>query len=199
MKTIRLAAPADAAAVAGIYAPYCEESAVSFEEVAPSTEEMTRRIAVTGAVRPWLVLEVDGVVVGYAYASAHHERAAYRWAVSTAIYVRPSHHRRGVGRALYTTLFEVLRHLGYYQASAGIALPNRASVALHEAVGFKPVGVYRCIGYKLGRWYDVAWYQTALQTAADRPTEPRSIAALHGTAEWHDAVARGLSHYVDRP
>jgi L-amino acid N-acyltransferase YncA len=162
MITLRRATQADAGAIAAIYAPYCEGSAVSFEEVAPSNDEMAQRIAKVGAERPWLVLEVDGVVVGYAYASAHNERAAYRWSVSTAVYVSASHHRRGVGRALYETLFELLRHLGYYQVTAGITLPNPASVALHEAVGFKLVGVYRDIGYKLGCWHDVAWYQTAL-------------------------------------
>jgi L-amino acid N-acyltransferase YncA len=199
MTNIRLATQDDAAAVAAIYAPYCEGSAVSFEEVAPSTDEMARRIARIVAHWPWLVLEVDGGVVGYAYVSPHNERAAYRWSVSSAVYVSASHHKRGMGRALYETLFELLRHLGYYQVSAGITLPNPASVALHEAVGFK-----------LGSWRDVAWYQTALHSRGDPrgshnrvepqtgPLEPRSIQALVGTAEWHDAVTRGLARYVDR-
>ena len=110
-------------------------------------DEMARRISAIGTTKPWIVLEDGQHVIGYAYASAHNERAAYRWSVSTAIYVAHEHHRRGAGRALYTTLFAVLRALGYFQATAGITLPNPASVALHAAFGFAPVGVYRRIGY----------------------------------------------------
>ena len=116
-------------------------------------------------------------IVGYAYASAHHERAAYRWSVSTAIYVSRDHHRRGAGRALYTTLFALLRALGYRQATAGITLPNPASVGLHEAFGFAPVGVYRQIGYKMGEWHDVGWYQAEIQPAAVRARRSRSRCA----------------------
>jgi phosphinothricin acetyltransferase len=192
-----MATPGDAAAVAAIYAPYCEGSAVSFEQVAPTPQEMAGRIATVNAHRPWIVLEDDGAVAGYAYATPHNERWAYRWSVNTAIYIARSHHRRGAGRALYATLFELLRNLGYYRAVAGITLPNSASVGLHEAMGFELVGVYRDIGYKLGAWRDVAWYQASLQPIALEPLQPRAIATLHGTAEWDDAVRRGVAHYVD--
>jgi phosphinothricin acetyltransferase len=193
MPTIRLANEADAFSVAAIYAPYCNETVISFEDVAPTADEMERRIRTMGAARPWIVLEDEGAVVGYAYASAHNERAAYRWSVSTAVYVTRSQHRRGAGRALYTTLFEVLRHLGYYTATAGITLPNPASIALHEAFGFALVGVYRGIGHKMGGWHDVAWYQAPLQAMPERPADPRSVSALHGSQVWHDAIARGLA------
>jgi len=195
--TIRLADEEDAVAIAAIYAPYCKTSAVSFEMVAPSPDEMARRIRTVSAERPWLVLEDERAVVGYAYASSHHERAAYQWSVSTAIYVSGTHQRRGVGRALYTTLFELLRSLGYFKATAGITLPNAASVGLHEAFGFTPVGVYRGIGYKLGVWHDVAWYEAEVQPVAENPAPPRSIASLKGAPEWTAAVAKGLVHYVD--
>ena len=195
--TIRLATAGDAAAIAAIYSPYCEASAVSFETVAPTPDEMAKRINAIGAERPWLVLEDGNVIVAYAYAAPHHERAAYRWAVSTAIYVSSAHRRRGAGRALYTALFELLRHLGYFKATAAITLPNPASVGLHEAFGFTPVGVYRGIGYKLGVWHDVAWYEADVQPVADSPPPPRSIAALKGTPEWNAAVRKGLVHYVD--
>ena len=195
MPIIRLAHEADAPSVAAIYAPYCTDTAISFEEAAPTADIMAQRIGTVGAVRPWIVLEDDGAVIGYAYASPHHDRAAYRWSVSTAIYISRTHHRRGVGRALYTTLFELLRHLGYYTATAGIALPNPASVRLHEAFGFALVGVYRDIGHKMGAWHDVAWYQTSLQPAPAQPAEPRAIGALHGSPEWHDAVGRGLARW----
>jgi L-amino acid N-acyltransferase YncA len=222
MATIRLATASDAAAIAEIYAPYCEATVISFEETAPSSGEMARRIATIGATRPWIVLEEsacgpsqarsgrasasgggapralgnDGRVVGYAYASTHHDRAAYRWSVSTAIYIGRDHHRRGAGRALYTTLFALLRALGYRQATAGITLPNPASVGLHAAFGFVPVGVYRQIGYKMGGWRDVGWFQAEIQPGSDPPADPRAIRELADTPEWHDAVKRGLHLYV---
>ena len=198
MPTIRLARDADAPSVAGIYAPYCNETVISFEEAGPTSDEMARRIGRTGRTHPWIVLEDAGAIVGYAYASPHHERAAYRWSVSTAIYIGRGLHRRGAGRALYTTLFELLRHLGYYTATAGITLPNAASVGLHEAFGFTLVGVYRDIGHKMGAWHDVAWYQTTVQPALAQPSDPRPIGAIHGSPSWHDAVARGVALYAER-
>lgn len=196
---IRIATAQDAADVAAIYAPYCEASAVSFELVAPSPDEMAKRIRTVSTERPWLVLEDESVVVGYAYASPHHERAAYQWSVSTAIYVSSAHQRRGAGRALYTTLFEVLRYLGYFRATAGITLPNPASVGLHEAFGFARVGVYREIGHKLGAWHDVAWFEAEVQPLTQNPAPPRSIAVLRDAPEWNAAVTKGLAVYVDRP
>ena len=96
---------------------------------------------------------------------------------------------------MYTTLFALLHALGYRQATAGITLPNDASVGLHAAFGFAPVGVYRRIGYKMGGWHDVGWYQAEIQPASDRPAEPRSVREIVDTAEWHEAVARGLAYY----
>jgi phosphinothricin acetyltransferase len=195
MPAIRRATTADAVDIAAIYAPYCETTVISFEEAAPDADEMARRVAAIGSTRPWIVLEDEGVVIGYAYASAHHERAAYRWAVSTAIYVNRGHHRRGAGRALYTTLFALLRALGYRQATAGITLPNPASVALHAAFGFAPVGVYRQIGYKMGGWHDVGWYQVEIQPMSAQPQEPRSIQALSDTGVWEECVRQGVTLY----
>jgi phosphinothricin acetyltransferase len=195
MPTIRLAREADAPAIAAIYGPYCSDTVISFEDSAPTAEEMARRIRTIGATRPWIVLEAGDDVVGYAYASSHHERSAYRWSVSSAIYVDRAYHRRGAGRALYTTLFELLRHLGYFTATAGITLPNPASVGLHEAFGFALVGVYRHIGHKMGEWHDVAWYQRVIQRAMANPLEPRPLKTIDGTPEWHDAVAQGLALY----
>ncbi len=196
MPTIRLATDADAPAIAAIYAPYCSSSVITFEESAPTSDEMAQRIRTIGATRPWIVLEEAAGLVGYAYASRHHERAAYRWSVSTAIYVGAAYQRRGAGRALYTTLFDLLRRLGYHTATAGITLPNASSVGLHEAFGFALVGVYRGIGYKLGAWHDVAWYQATIQPPLSRPGEPRSIAEIQASPDWHAAIARGLSCYA---
>jgi L-amino acid N-acyltransferase YncA len=175
---IRLATEHDAAAIAAIYAPFCESAVVSFEYAAPSIEEMANRIRTITAQWPWLVLEDGGAVAGYAYASRHRERAAYAWVVDTAVYVGEANRGRGVGRALYTALFEILKSQGYFKACAGISLPNPASVGLHEAVGFTLVGVYRGIGYKHGGWHDVAWYEASLQPERIDPPPPRSISAL---------------------
>ena len=156
---VRVATEHDAAAVAGIYAPYVRETAISFEEIPPSPSEMGGRIRKTLSTHPFLVFEDAGAVVAYAYASAHRERAAYRWSVDVAIYAMPEVHRRGVGRALYSRLLELLGRQGFHSAYAGITLPNQNSVGLHEAMGFEHVGSYAEVGFKLGSWRDVGWWQ----------------------------------------
>src|SRR5690348_11945801 len=159
--SIRAADPErDAAACAAIYAPHVTDGYASFEEVAPDAAETARRIA---AAHVWLVAELDGAVVGFASASEHRSRAAYRWAADVTVYVAPPAARRGVGRALYEALLARLRSQGFRSACAGIALPNDASVALHEALGFERVGIYRNIGYKAGAWRDVGWWQLQLE------------------------------------
>ena len=190
---IRMATPDDAAAMVSIYGPYCDSTAVSFENVAPSTEEMAQRIRTTTAQFPWLVLDVDGEVAGYAYASRHAARAAYGWSVDTAVYVASNHHRRGIARALYATLFPLLRLQGYFNAYAGIALPNPASVGLHQAEGFTLVGVYDNVGYKLAAWHAVAWYHLVLQAPRPEPESPRDVTAFVGTSQWQQAIERGLA------
>lgn len=175
---IRLATENDAGAIAAIYAPFCDANAVSFETAAPSEREMANRIRTITEQWPWLVLDDHGVLAGYAYAGRHRDRAAYQWAVDTAVYVGERYCGRGVGRALYTALFELLRSHGYFKACAGITLPNPASVGLHEAVGFKLVGVYGGIGYKLGAWHDVAWYELELQAERGNPPPPRRISGV---------------------
>jgi phosphinothricin acetyltransferase len=172
----------DAAACAAIYAPFVTDGAASFEEIAPTPAQFAARIARMTRTHPWLVLEDAGRVVGYAYASEHHARAAYRWAADVAVYVDPGHHGRGAGRRLYAALLELLRRQGLRIACAGIALPNDASVALHRAVGFEPVGTYPAIGWKAGAWRDVAWWQLQLAPGerddAGPPAEPGPPARL---------------------
>jgi L-amino acid N-acyltransferase YncA len=175
---IRLATTGDGAAIARIYAPFCEATAVSFEYLAPSPDEMAGRIAATTAVYPWLVFLDDETVAGYAYASRHRDRAAYAWSVDTAVYVDADHQRRGVGGALYRRLFDLLRLQGFVHIYAGVTLPNPASLRLHESAGFTPVGVYRRVGYKLGAWHDVAWFQADLQPEPIDPAPPQSVSAL---------------------
>lgn len=173
---IRTATPQDAAAVQAIYAPVVLHTPISFEVEPPTVAEMAQRIAATVARYPWLVGEDDaGHINGYVYASQHRERAAYRWAVDVTAYVREDCRGQKVGQRLYRRLLEELGALGYHQACAGITLPNAASVALHESVGFRPVGVYRDIGFKFGAWRDVGWWQCEVRPplAGAEPAEPR--------------------------
>jgi phosphinothricin acetyltransferase len=173
--TLRHAEPErDAAACAAIYAPYVADSPTSFEDAPPTPAEFRARIAETSRTHPWIVLQGDDQVIGYAYASPHHPRAAYRWAASVAVYIDAGHHRRGAGRALYDALLDLLRRQRLWVAVAGITLPNDASVGLHRAVGFEQVGVYRDIGWKAGAWRDVSWWQLRLRSphADGRPPEP---------------------------
>lgn len=165
--TLRPATPADAAALVAIYAPIVRGTAISFELEPPDAAQMAQRIARTLASLPWLVaVDAAGSVAGYAYASPHRERPAYRWSVDVSTYVHPEHRRLGIGRALYGALLADLHRRGYWQAFAGIALPNPASIALHESSGFVHIGTYRNVGFKLGSWHDVGWWQRPLRTPA---------------------------------
>ncbi len=159
---IRDATPADGAALAVLYAPFVTDSWVSFETQAPDAAEMAARILSHGSSHGWLVAEIDGGIAGYAYASPHRARAAYSTSADIAIYVAPGAQGKGVGRALYTALFDRLRAKSIHAVFAGIALPNPASIALHEAMGMVPVGIYREVGWKLGGWRDVGWWQRLL-------------------------------------
>jgi len=189
--TFRLAIPDDAEQIATIYAPYCL-TPISFETAPPSIEEIRKRIIKVGEHYPWLVCEIHGKIRGYVYATAHRERAAYRWSVDVSAYVHSQHHRLGLGRALYTSLFRILVLQGYVNAYAGVTLPNRASVGLHEAMGFQPVGVYQQVGYKYGVWHDVGWFQLMLQPRPAQPRSPLSIREVQTSAEWSTAVNAGL-------
>jgi L-amino acid N-acyltransferase YncA len=155
--SIRSARAADAPALLAIYRPYVETTAVSFETVVPSTEEFTRRIV--SAVDGWscLLAEIDGKCIGYAYGSTHRARQAYHWSVETSAYVHADHHRQGIARALYAELLAQLQHRGFANAYAGITLPNAASIAFHQSLGFEPIGVFPRVGRKFGSWHDVAW------------------------------------------
>lgn len=193
--TLRLARAADAAQIAGIYAPLVRDTAVTFEADAPSASEMAQRIADTSLRFAWLVV-YDDELRGFAYAGMHRKRAAYRWAADVSVYVADDARRSGVGRGLYTTLLELLAAQGYANAFAGIALPNDASVGLHEAFGFTPIGVYRSVGYKLGTWWDVGWWQRQLPAIETEPPPPTRLPELDaGVVE--QALADGQAHLGD--
>jgi phosphinothricin acetyltransferase len=186
---IRLATAADAEAIADIYRPIVSATAISFEVDPPDAREMERRIRETLAFAPWLVdAGEDGSVRGYGYAARHRERAAYRWSADASVYVHAGQRRKGVGRSLYTALFALLRLQGFYAAHAGITLPNDASVGLHEALGFRPVGVYRAVGYKLDAWWDVGWWQLELRERIAEPSPLRSMAEVCRDPRWSSVL-----------
>jgi L-amino acid N-acyltransferase YncA len=176
---IRLARIDDARVVQTIYAPFVERTSISFETITPTIEEMQQRIEHTLKTYPWLVYETThGIVAGYAYASQHRSRAAYQWSVDVSVYIDEQYQRQGIGRKLYTVLFEILRKQGFYNTYGGITLPNPASVALHEAMGMSSVGIYRQAGYKQGAWHDVGWWQGLLQPYHPDPLPPRNLALM---------------------
>jgi L-amino acid N-acyltransferase YncA len=166
---VRGATAADAASCAAIYAPYVTDTAISFETVPPDAEEMAARIAASARSHAWLVLEDDGRIAGYAYGSPFKSRAAYRRSCEVSVYVELGRRRTGAGRILYDALFARLAERGFRTAVAGMTLPNDASAGLHRAMGFEPVGTFHGIGWKHGRWHDVAWTQRplVLDTALD--------------------------------
>ena len=167
---IRDADAADADRCAAFYAPYVRDTAISFESEPPSAAEMATRIADAQRAHAWLVLEADDRVIGYAYGGPFMARAAYQWSTGVSVYLDPARHRTGGGRALYEALLERLAARGHRTALAGIALPNDASVGLHRALGFELAGTYRRVGWKLGRWHDVGWWQ--LDLGPDDGSEP---------------------------
>jgi phosphinothricin acetyltransferase len=191
MSMIRLAVPEDGARLAEIYAPAVTGSGISFELQAPDATEMARRIGYVTTRTPWLVCERSGVVAGYAYASRHRDRAAYDWSVEVSAYVDAEHHRAGVARALYTSLLAALAVQGFHNAYAGVALPNDASIAFHTALGFTLVGTYRRVGYKLGCWRDVSWFERTILPHAAEPRPPRLLPDVRDDAAFIAALSVG--------
>ncbi|HYD38135.1 MAG TPA: GNAT family N-acetyltransferase [Allosphingosinicella sp.] len=169
---LRAATPGDVAAIADIYRPYVEASAVSFETAAPDADAFRTRIE-AGGLYPWIVAEeAGGAILGYAYAARFRDRPAYRFTVETSVYLRRDSRGRGLGEALCAPLLASLEAQGFTQAIAAITLPNDASVRLHERLGYAPAGVYRRVGWKLGAWHDVGLWQRPLAPAATPPAEP---------------------------
>ena len=156
---IRQATPGDAAAMLEIYRPIVEDTAISFELAVPTVDDFASRIEKYLATHEWLVAEIDGEVAGYAYASSHRARAAYRFSAEVSVYVHPQYQGQGLGKKLYTALFDSIRERGFHYAYGGITLPNDASVALHKACGFSEIGTFSEVGFKYDSWHDVSWWQ----------------------------------------
>ncbi|EIM02840.1 N-acetyltransferase family protein [Rhodanobacter denitrificans] len=182
---IRTARDEDAAAIHAIYAPSVSAGVATFETELPGVETMRERLRARLQHYPWLVWEDAGEVLAYAYAGRFRERAAYDWIAETSIYVRHDAQRRGIARRLYGALLEVMRLQGITQAVGVITLPGTASVAMHEAMGFAPAGVWRQCGYKLGQWWDVGVWQKELQPAATPPQPVTPFQALADTPALH--------------
>jgi phosphinothricin acetyltransferase len=180
---LRVARGEDADALAVIYAPIVRDTAISFELAPPDADEMRRRTTATLATHPWLVAEDADGVAGYAYASAHRVRGAYRFSLDVSVYTAERARRRGIGAALYTALLGIASAQGFHRAYAGITLPNPASAALHERLGFAFLGAYREVGFKLGVWHDVGWWERPFPSEPGTPREPHAFAAWRESAQ----------------
>lgn len=195
---LRLATEDDAASCLAIYGPVVENTAISFELEPPSLEEMRRRIRATVERTPWLVAGGEAATWGYAYAGPFRARPAYQWTTEATVYVDAGHQGKGVGRALYAGLLAMLRTAGYRSVVGGITLPNRASVALHESLGFQKVGAVKAAGWKLGAWHDVGFWQIELRGDEGPDGPPRPVVDLVGTPAWEAALEAGRA-LLSRP
>lgn len=190
---IRLAKEEDALSMLAIYAPIVRETPISFEIEAPSEAEFKQRIYNYQKQMPWLVCEIDDELVGYAYATPYRTRAAYQWSVESSVYVSAKHRQRGVAKALYTSLFQLLKLQGFYNVFAAITIPNPSSIAAHESVGFSSVGVFNKIGYKFAVWHDIGWWQLSLQEKPDLINPPLSFSEVQKSPLWNEAMSSGLA------
>ena len=179
MSLIRLATSNDAAGILEIYAPYIANTSFTFETEVPSVEEFAERINTYLINWPWLVCEVEGKIAGYAYATKHRERVAYQWSIESSIYIHDDFQKAGIGRALYTAMFGILRKQGFRNVYAVINLPNEKSVAFHESLGFTYFATYEQVGYKLGKWKNVGWWRLILNEFGDEPAAPVKFADLN--------------------
>lgn len=191
-KKIRLAIEDDNVSLLKIYGEFIRNTAVTFEVEVPSVSEFGKRITDVLEKLPWLVCEINGENVGYAYASKHRERAAYQWSVDVTVYINPKFHRMYIATALYTALIELLKIQGYYSAYAGIALPNIKSEGFHESFGFKPVGVFHNVGYKFDEWRDVKWLELTILEHSKNPATPKSINEIKDTQEFIDVIKNAI-------
>lgn len=170
---IEKATPRHARGILDIYKPALENTAASFAVKAPSIDEIRLKIEHTIVRYPWLVYVVESQVAGYAYANIHRSREAYQWSVEPSVYVHPNHRNKGIGKSLYTTLFNILTYQNFEKAVAIITIPNEASIALHKSFGFEHVGVFKKAGYKLGKWHDTSWWELNLRNNIN--SKPKTI------------------------
>jgi L-amino acid N-acyltransferase YncA len=189
-KKVRLATEADGASILEIYTPFITDTVITFECEVPTTMDFCTRLTNIQKQYPCLVCEINGNIVGYAYASQFNKRAAYDWSVDFSVYINSQYHGKKIGKALYFALFEILKLQGYYNAYAGVTLPNIKSESLHESFGFRAIGLYPKVGYKLGSWYDVKWYGLTIKEHIQAPAKPQSIGEISNTDEFKKIIKK---------
>ena len=179
MQMLRLAKSSDAKAILDIYAPYIKNTSLTFETEVPTEKAFAERIEKYLTKWPWLVCEINGMIAGYAYASLYRERSGYQWSIECSVYIHDNHHQSGIGKALYFSLFEILKRQGFNNVYAVINLPNDKSVAFHEKCGFTHFATYEKVGYKLGQWKNVGWWRLIINEFGDEPAPPVLFAELN--------------------
>lgn len=179
MNKLRLATEKDAEGILNIYGPYILNTSFTFETELPTIPAFAERINNYLQNWPWLVCEIDGMIAGYAYGGRYRERTAYQWCVESSIYIHDVFQKAGVGRALYAALIEILKRQGFRNVYAVINLPNEKSVAFHEKSGFNYFATYEKVGYKLGKWKNVGWWQLSINDFNGEPTAPIKFSELN--------------------
>jgi L-amino acid N-acyltransferase YncA len=179
MTNIRLAKTDDAEGILAIYAPYISNTSFTFETEVPSKTDFQKRISDYLINWPWLVCEIDGIIAGYAYGAKYRERTAYQWCVESSIYIHDDFQKQNIGKALYTALIEILKQQGYRNVYAVINLPNDKSVRFHESCGFTYFATYENVGYKLGKWKNVGWWQLVINEFGMEPKAPIKFSELN--------------------
>lgn len=192
MITLRLAKPEDCAGMLEIYEPFIKNSATSFESEVPGTEVFWERVRKVLRESPWMVCEWDGIIAGYAYASAHRSRAAYQWTRELSVYIHPDFRKKHIAQALYTAMIEVLKMQGYCNILAGITMPNEASLKFHQQFGFKPLGIYEKVGFKFGKWQDTHWLQLFIGDPQKGAPALKPLDTIKDTKAFEQALQGGL-------
>ena len=188
---IRTARESDVEAILEIYSPFILKTAVSFEIKVPTKKDMWERISGILKDLPFLVCESEGKITGYAYASNHRQREAYRWSKEVSAYVHPDFRGKHIASGLYTSLIEILKKQGITNLLAGIALPNPGSIALHKKFGFRKIAEYTAVGFKLGKWHNVGWWELNLDPGFSEPKEIIPFSEIKKTDVLKDAFLKG--------
>lgn len=191
--TIRLAEQRDVPGILEIYAPFILDTSVTFEETIPDQESFWERIQVIMAELPFLVCEINGRIAGYAYASGYRSRASYRWTKEVSVYIHPDFHRKKVAHALYTSLHEMVCYQGIANLLAIITMPNEPSVAFHEYFGYRKCAEFSKVGYKMGQWQNVGWFELFIQDENQAPKDRiLPLSEITGLSIFQEAIEKGL-------